>query len=353
MKKPGLLLLALVGMLALQGTAQATFNTTCQDVSFTVGLYDNAPKDQTIVGELCVRGSLQHRTIQVLLHGATYDHNYWAFPLKSGRYSYVEDALDAGFATLNIDRLGSGGSSHPNPFQLDLHTGATSIHQVVQALRSGTLTVPQFGTVKAERVMLVGHSLGSFISSIEASTYHDVDGVILSAYTHTPGPGSVAIQSDLYPAMFDAKFAASGLDPNYFTTVPGTRASAFYYTPNADATVIAQDDTLKQTVALGEVLDIPNSFTASSGITAPTLIVDGDYDTIDCLAPSCSSSGSLATEVSNFGAQACVRIVNIPNAGHDLNLHKNAPLFFLAANLWATVHVGQDSRLPVFPCGLQ
>jgi len=44
---------------------------------FPVGLSDGGPANQEIIGWLCARGSIHHKTLQVLLHGATYDHTYW------------------------------------------------------------------------------------------------------------------------------------------------------------------------------------------------------------------------------------------------------------------------------------
>jgi len=200
--------------------------------------------------------------------------------------------------------------------------------------------------VEGNRVMLVGHSLGSFISTIEASTYHDVDGVILSGYSHSTGPGAETLQASLYPASLDPKFAGAALPPLYFTTLPGTRAGDFYFTPNADPAVIALDEELKQTSTLGEVNDIAASFAASMGITVPTLVAVGDFDTVDCRDPSCSASRSLVTEPANYSPEACVRVIDIPESGHDLNLHRNAPLWYALATTWSELFVGSDTRRP-------
>ena len=323
----------------------------CEQVTFPVALSPGEAADNTIVAWLCARGPIAGRTIQVLLHGGTYDHNYWDFPLHPEQYSYVRALTDAGYVTLNLDRLGSGSSSHPNPDILTLHANAFTVHQIVQALRAGQVNVSGFGPVGGSRVILVGHSLGSYISAIEASTYGDVDGVVLSAYSHTVGPGTPILESDVYPAAFDPKFASLGLPLDYLTTLPGTRGQAFYYLPGADPAVIAEDEVLKQTVAVGELTDLDSSFPESLGIHVPTLVADGDFDAIDCNAPSCSRSGSLATEASNFGPDACVQVADIPFSGHDLNLHRNAPAWFGVALLWSDLRVGRFADLPpLAPC---
>lgn len=334
---------ASVALLLTGSTARATTPVECAEIHFQVALAEGGPADQDLVGWLCSRGGIEHKTIQVLLHGASYDHTYWDFPLEPERYSYVRWATAAGYATLSLDRLGSGMSSHPDSTALTLHAGAHAVHQVVQSLRHDAIAVPGLGVIGGERVMLVGHSLGSFIASIESSTYDDVDGVILSGYSHTPGPGSVTLQTSVYPAMFDPKFTSSGFDPGYFTTLPGTRGANFYYAGNADPAVIAMDEELKQTATLGELLDIAPSFPATLGMTVPTLVVAGDFDTIDCLPPSCSASHSLDGEEYNYGNPSCVEVVTMPSSGHNLNLHRNAPLWYGIAALWSGLFVGADT----------
>lgn len=331
--------------------SRAEARLRCAQVSFDVALTDGAPAELQLAGELCTQGELRHKTLQILLHGGTYDRNYWDFPLQPARYSYVRWATGAGFATLNVDRLGVGASSKPDGLALTLHTNATAVHHVVQKLRSGTLHVAPFGAVEPERIILVGHSLGAFISSIEASAYGDVDGVILSGYAHNIGPGQAAIQAQVYAAALDPKFAASGLSPLYVTTLPGVRGAAFYNLSFADPAVIALDEVLKQTATIGEILDLPVALPATLGLSVPTLVINGEQDSLYCEAPSCTATGSLADEADYYPPEACAQIVTLPNMGHDLNLQKNAPVWFGIAALWAHLRVGADSRFPaLFPC---
>src|SRR5689334_16530074 len=43
-----------------------------------------------VVGYFYYHGSYQNRPLQVLLHGATYNHTYWDFPAVNGEgYSYA------------------------------------------------------------------------------------------------------------------------------------------------------------------------------------------------------------------------------------------------------------------------
>jgi hypothetical protein len=72
---------------------------TCSDHTLPVRIADSGPADQTMWGQLCYRGSHEPATVQLLVHGASYNHLYWNFPYGNGYYSYVDAATAAGYAT--------------------------------------------------------------------------------------------------------------------------------------------------------------------------------------------------------------------------------------------------------------
>lgn len=145
-------------------------------------------------GQLCFRGSHEPATVQLLVHGATYNHLYWNFPHGNGCYSYVEGATAAGYATFDIDRVGDGSSSHPPSSQLDTNAGAVALHDAVTALRAGAVDGDAF-----QHVIMVGHPLGSAEAWIEAARYHDPDAVIITGALHALGANVAELQADLYP----------------------------------------------------------------------------------------------------------------------------------------------------------
>ncbi len=320
----------------------------CENVSFSVNL---SPSDATVYnvfGVLCSRGSLHNKTIQIALHGATYGHLYWDFPFQPEIYSYVRYATAAGYAVLNIDRIGIGQSDHPPADAVTIESNAYVVHQIVQELRGGGRVVPSFGRIRAERVALVGHSLGSVISIQEAATYGDVDGVVLTGVSHnvTSHLGDVSF----YPASLDPRFAGLNLPDGYFTTVPGTRP-VFYHAPSFDPQVLAIDEANKETVTLGELNTAVSGLGFSSGIHVPVLVMVGDFDLAFCNEPTCSASGSLASEPGFYPADACAEAVVIPGAGHSLNLHFQAPLTYATILEWMDRRVGDNPKAPApQPC---
>ncbi|MES1241505.1 MAG: alpha/beta fold hydrolase [Acidobacteriota bacterium] len=341
------LLCALTLMLpASAHAAQGGFR--CEELTFDVTL---SPADATVYsvfGVLCSRGSVHHKTIQVALHGSTYSHLYWDWPLQPETYSYVRRATSAGYAVLNLDRIGIGRSDRPPAADVTIGSNAYVVHQIVQALRGGDLVVPSFGRIRAERVALVGHSLGSLIAIQEAATWSDVDGVALTGLSHTVTPALGEVL--LYPANLDPRFAGQGVPDGYLTTVPGTRG-VFYSLPSADPLVLALDEATKETATGAELDTAFPALALSVGIHVPALVEVGDLDRAFCADPSCSVSGSLGIEAGLFPADACVETAAIAGAGHDLNLHVQAPAAYDVLLDWLDRRVGSDTRVPPpVPC---
>jgi alpha-beta hydrolase superfamily lysophospholipase len=311
-----------------------------------VAIADPGPADQSMWGELCYRGSIEPATVQLLVPGATYNHLYWDFPYGNGYYSYVDAATAAGYATFDVDRIGTGNSSHPPSADVTLTAGAVALHDAVTALRDGAVDGHAFS-----RVIEVGHSLGSFETWLEDATYHDVDAVIITGALHqwTPDIDTLAAD-DVYPAVDDPKFASSGLDDGYITTRPGTREALFYDPATADPAVVALDEADKDTSTIPELDGLlemtaePAAQQPSSQVNVPVLIVVGADDNLFCAGVTeynCASPASVRAYESQFYAAApSLTVVTIPDTGHDLALSTTAPLTDAAMLLWSLTTVG-------------
>lgn len=323
---------AVSALLVAAAPSDAAAAPSCQDVQVPVTV--PGMSDPHIYGQLCVPGGHSVPKVQLLVHGFTYSHLYWDWPFDPGRYSYVRKALAAGYATFAVDRLGSGRSSHPPGAQLTLHTGADALHEVITQLRAGAIGGQAFS-----RVIWVGHSLGSATAWLEAAKYHDVNAFVLTGATHSIKPSvTELLQAGFYPAVSDPKFASSGLDSSYLTTIPGTRSSLFYDAAHADPAVIALDEQLKETSTIGEQADAapllgpppPSPETSPSrAITVPTLLELGSNDNLFCGppdGPDCTAEAISAQEAPYYDPRSHLGVVVIPDAGHDIQLHPNAPL---------------------------
>jgi len=312
---------------------------SCRAVAMTV------PATAVVTGRIAVPGKLGDwtvrarlclppgaRTVELLLSGATYGSGYWDFAYRPARYSYVRHAMARGRATLNVDRVGVGASTHPAPELLTTATHARVVHLLVQRLRAGAFG-PRF-----RHVVLAGHSYGSVLAATEAATYRDADGLVLTSFSHRYSPG---LATELAPSVIPATLLGGrfrGLPPGYLTTRPGTRGQ-FYLRRNADPAVIAHDEATKQTLSDTEAATFPvEALLDTVRITAPVLIVIGDHDYMLCGLPArCGDPLSLIrTERAHFPRARAYRLVVIPGAGHALNLHRNAPGTFRTIDHWLT-----------------
>ncbi len=305
----------------------------CTEVTVAVAAAPDRPADQDIAGTLC-RPPGGATTVQLLLPGGTYDRSYWTLRGDPHGPSYVDAMIDAGDATLAIDRLGTGESSHPHSATFTAHTQEFVAHQIVQKLRSGSLDGQPF-----TRVIVAGHSVGSTIARMLALTYPaDVDGLVLTGESSTPNWQAMdALGSVSDRANDDPRLAYRQLDDGYVTLTPGSRSALLYHPETADPRIVATDeanpepDVYSQDPTWGDpALNIK--------IDVPVLMVVGQDDRLLCGAGAtdCRDSAALlAQQGASFGPAARLRAVLVPNTGHVLNLHRTASTWYPDVAAWA------------------
>ena len=339
------LLLGLSGGTASRAATFPASELTCQQASVVVSFGLLNLTHAQVSGTLCSDGPLQGRTVQVLVSGATYGPTYWDFPYQPETYSYVQALTAAGYATFDLDRLGIAPSAQPSALSVTINAEATILHQVIQALRSG-----QIGGVAFSKVMVVGHSLGSIITIDEAASYADVDGLIITGFLHNVGLNEIVSLLSLYPAQQDPRFAGAGLPVGYFTTEPGTR-SVYYDLNDTDPLALQEDEATKATITTGELTTaVPaEGLPPSLLIHVPVLLAVGQYDNVFCGVVGCSQV--LQLESAFYAPDTCLEAFVLPGAGHSINLHRNAPLWFQTAIDWSNRRLGPaTSAPPTEPC---
>jgi pimeloyl-ACP methyl ester carboxylesterase len=305
----------------------------------------------TLYGELCVQPGMTPSAVQLLVHGATYNSYYNDWPYRPNFYSYVRQMTGAGYATFNIERLGYGRSTHPNSALVSLPNGTEALHQVVQKLRNG-----EIGGRAFSRVIWVGHSLGTLYGWLEASVANDVDAFVLTGLLHTVKPSWKTLAfASAYSANADPNFATLGFDAGYLTFKAGTRAPLFYLTSGAQPDVIALDERLKDTVSGPEFLaalplfDSPPAPTAPSrAIKVPTLLVVGEHDRVMCTFEGdpdglvCNRHNVAEQEAPYYSDESRLRVLVVPNTGHDLQLHLSAPSTGEEILDWLSIELGSE-----------
>lgn len=323
MKK--LLFIAVMLSLLFATGTQAVFadDVQVERIAFPVVLSDN--QQYQVVGYLYTQAGnpnnidqcgARNHTVQVLLHGATYNHRYWdAAAINGNDYSYARYMAQQCYAVLALDRLGSGESSKPDGDLVNLANDSDSIAQVLSSLRTNRNPSQR----RFKRIVLVGHSFGSLDAVYTLGEYGNVaDALVATGWIHSPG--TVPIE----PAIFEALLA------NPYISVPAElRTALFYHAPAADPDVIAYDNaTLSDTLTRGYLADALGVFTARAyadinQITALTKVdhvnvpVFVQLSDFDILFPSALAGA----EAGFYGNAPSVTVDNLANIGHGFNLH--------------------------------
>lgn len=276
------------------------------------------------------------KTVQLLTHGATLDHNYW--DIAPG-YSYVDVATEAGYATLSYDQLGVGNSDHPDPIQAVQAASLVAItHGLVELLRGAEL-----GGFEFDKVIGVGHSAGSTLTQAITTRYpKDFDAVILSGTSTSAASVALSMAAfNFVNANTDASPKLKNLPAGYLTQQSAVGIQfAFYRYPNFDQNAFEQQVANKQTNTLGILLTLGGIIAPSTEFTGPVDVVNGENDLVfcggNCLYPTDQNKAVLAVfyPAASSGSQTYIAA----GAGHSIAAHKSGPdsfahmIGFLQAN---------------------
>lgn len=316
----------------LLAPTRAAADVTCQDMYFPVTVL---ALPQTMYGRLCTPAGAT--TVAVLIPGGTYNSSYWDIGYEPRVHSFRLAMNDAGVATLALDRLGTGRSAKPPSTLVTASVQADAVHTVIQALRGGARG-PAFG-----KVIVGGHSIGSAMAMIEAGTFHDVDGVLVTGMTHRMNVTTVAgTLANMIPAPLDPRLSGRGPDLGYLTTRAGTRYQDFHTPGRYDSGAITFDESTKDVFAAAEAVDTVALTTvvipASDAITAPVLVVTGD-DPNFCGPPmgsDCTSGDTLArSEAPYFPRASRLSAFVLHGYGHAINYSPDPAPYFQVVADWA------------------
>ncbi|MFY9574236.1 MAG: alpha/beta hydrolase, partial [Blastocatellia bacterium] len=296
-------------------------------LEFSVSLSDG--NTYTIAGFLYYNGTFRNRPLQVLVHGATYNHNYWDVPTINGQsYSYARFMAEEGYALLAIDQLGAGESSKPSGDFVTLNETTLSIHQVLAQMRSGNNPL----AYAFPQIVLVGHSFGSINSIFVQGTYHDADALVVTALGHVPH--ELPIPPELITAL---------LQFPYFPLPAAARSALFYYADAADADVIAYDNqNLADLLSRGQIFTtfgaVFNPAADRVGaVTGPVLVQLGEHD---ALWPSLYAGG----EAAYWTNASSVTVESLPSVGHAFNTHLDNKTGWRSIDRWIKSTLAESTQ---------
>ena len=268
--------------------------------------------------------------LQILLHGSTYTKEYWdrgSWGYGDPKYSWTRAMNRNGYATLAVDKLGSGASSHPDPvYDVQLPLQMETVHSLIMQIKAGG----NAGIPIPSKLVLVTHSSGSILGADLAQTHpDDVDALVLTGYPAGGANNKGGIPSyHLLPAAISApkRFPAS-LNLGYlFMNSELNRTSAFYYQCHYDPKIPHLDYLTQGVQPIGEGFNLgPSTQPAFKG---KVLVVTGQKDPAVCgFTPveQCAYNDTRVRGVGTaFGGNTGFDFY-MPDTGHDLNWHYSAP----------------------------
>jgi pimeloyl-ACP methyl ester carboxylesterase len=162
----------------------------------------------------------------------------------------------------------------------------------------------------------MGHSAGSEIVELAAGLYGGVDAVIPTGYEHAVD----GVSSEWLTRAWIPGDGARALQSDYEEFEKGYRDQDMYNLDVADPAVVAQDDALANLTPSGEIGSISEqpSRSVMGNIKVPVLLVLGEKD---ALFPSSAAQEELGL----FSGSTDKQVYVVPDSGHVIALHPNAP----------------------------
>ncbi|MDR4493419.1 MAG: alpha/beta hydrolase [Nitrospirales bacterium] len=273
--------------------------------------------------------SLKNRTLQVLIHGFTYNHTYWDPPHRRlSRFSYARFMARQGYPVLALDLLGTGGSSIPDGDVLNITESVSSLAQVLIAARA--LSNPLGG--QFDKIVLIGHSVGTATAVLTTGTFPGiVDFLIATGWSFSP-----------HVVPLSSELVAASLANPYIRFPDSVREELFYFTPSARQPVINFDNRfladqfsrgvlieglpLLEAMALGDFQAI-RDLTRIDKVNVPVLVQLGRFDVI---APPLLPD----IEAQLYSNSPDVHVEILERIGHSFNLHTNRLTSWAGINKW-------------------
>mgnify|MGYP005988817661 CR=1 FL=1 len=274
--------------------------------------------------------------LQVLVHGITYTKEYWSGPVSessSTHESWPEYAAAQGYATLAIDRLCNGKSSHPNGLlECQVPLQGETINEVIKQVKAGSIpNIPAHN-----RIIYVGHSYGSLVGDYITATHPEsIDHVQLTGFSEAlvlSGAG-IVVRPLYLPADVIAPLRFAGLDPTYLigTSKEGFRPCC--YIGDYDESVLDYQWERRGTFSVGEIATALVGQVPSPSFKGDVFVLNGDEDQVFCsnhvsalagLPGHCEEGKYHETVKAAYPNARSFAYHNIPNTGHCIMAHRTA-----------------------------
>ncbi|CRK42927.1 hypothetical protein BN1708_008918 [Verticillium longisporum] len=260
-------------------------------------------------------------TLQLLMHGATFNKHMWDFPYKPETHSWVRYMANSGYTTLAIDYIGCGNSSHPDGlFDVQTELFVQTTHQIVQSIRTENLLGQSFS-----KISLVGFSIGAIVASAVADKFpEDADSLVLLGITWD--------REWLYPAFLAGLQTTASVvdparwgdrDPFYQTqpTLQARRVACFFGDFEEEAALT--DFETRDLDSLGMAITFSFHLVEAPKYEGHVFLGIGDHDSTFC-PRKCGSQPYGVYDQFPLASEHVVKVYK--DTGHALLYHRTAPL---------------------------
>ncbi|KAK0715158.1 Alpha/Beta hydrolase protein [Lasiosphaeris hirsuta] len=300
-----------------------------------------------VKGTYCRPASSPHHrhqppTLQLLVHGISYNRDIWSGQPFGDDYNWHASALSRGYHTLAIDRLAHGEDTYrrypdpiavvQGPLQMEI------LHQLIHAIRTGGHRSPLPRPFR--RVVYVGHSYGAMLGTALVAKYpDDVDGLVVIGFSVFANATRTCERMQFMPAaLVDTRFRKLPL--GYLAGASRRGREELLYTGFYDDRIPGWDYRHQDTVTVGEMCSVGFVEPAEGFRGKPVLAVTGGCDELFCSGelPGTCEEKMRMTGLAMF-PNAEYEMFVPPNTGHDLTLH------YTAAQTMYRVQYFLDKRL--------
>ncbi|KAL8823923.1 MAG: hypothetical protein Q9191_005443, partial [Dirinaria sp. TL-2023a] len=226
-------------------------------------------------------GTQRHTPLQILVHGSTYTKEYWdrgAWGTGPPSYSWRQAMNRAGYATLAIDKLGNGGSSHPDPIlDVQLPLQLQTIYTLLLRIKAGKANI---GPRAPPKIIFVAHSSGCLIGATIAQQYPTaLDALVLTGFpaAKANNPGGIPSYKYLPAALSAPTRFPPHLNPGYLLMNSElNRTAAFYWHGHYAPSIPHLDYRTQGPQPIGEAFSLGAS--SSPAFKGKVLVVTGQKD---------------------------------------------------------------------------
>ncbi|KAK2616475.1 hypothetical protein QQS21_000517 [Conoideocrella luteorostrata] len=262
--------------------------------------------------------------LQILTHGVGFDRSYWDFPYNNYNYSYVKNAVGAGYSTLSWDRLGVGHSSHGDPInEIQIFLEIAALKVLTEYAREGHIC----GVPKFDKTVHLGHSFGSAMTFGLTALFPNItDAIVLTGFSQVPQFMAYFALGANFAPVKEIKTLAEQYDVGYIAPKSSIGVHTNFFGPgDFDPKLLEVVTEAGQPAAIGELLTVASGPTTSN-FTGPVMIITGDRDIPFCggncmntMAIKDVSANLIEHSKGSFKQASAFQATVIPEAGHGLN----------------------------------